>query len=179
MPDELQIRLIRPEEFGAAGELTMDAYREFAPARSSEWTEYLTRIGDIAGRAGHTTILVALLDGSIAGTATLELEQRVETDRDPPEPDEAHLRMLGVAPDLRRRGIARRLVEACIDEARRRGRSRLTLETTERMLAAQALYRAMGFRFVGSREVAPGLVFQDYELLIAAQEPDPALPAAT
>jgi len=167
---ELEIRPVRPDEYAAAGAVTMDAYREFAPQRSPEWAEYLVRIGDIAGRAGHTLVLIALLDGSIAGTATLELDHRVEADRDPPARDEAHLRMLGVDPGLRRRGIARRLVDACIDEARQHGRMRFTLETTERMVAAQALYRAMGFRWLGSREVAPGLIFEDFELPIAAAD---------
>ena len=58
---------------------------------------------------------------------------------------EAHVRMLGVAPESRGRGIARALMEACANEARARGKTLLTLHTTERMTIAQRMYELMGF----------------------------------
>ena len=58
---------------------------------------------------------------------------------------EAHVRMLSVAPESRGRGIARALMEACANEARARGKTLLTLHTTERMTIAQRMYELIGF----------------------------------
>src|SRR6185437_10494941 len=55
------------------------------------------------------------------------------------------IRMLAVSPSAHRRGVGRRLVEACIDRARADGRSRIVLHTAASMTAAQALYVGLGF----------------------------------
>src|ERR1700730_11722511 len=158
VPEVPEVREVRPDEYAVAGEVTALAYVEFADSASTEWGDYLKRIADIAGRAGRTTS-----SGSTRGA------------RAPPE--EAHLRVLGVDPGQRRKGIGRLLVNACIDVARTTGRRRLTLETTDRMRAAQALYRSMGFRWLRAREVAPGLSFQDYELRLDTVAGAAAAPA--
>jgi len=164
----LEIRPVRPEEYAIAGEVTAASYREFAPRGAPDWQAYLARIGDVAGRAGHTTVLVAVVDGHIAGTATVEIDRHIESGwREELAPDEAHLRMLGVHPSHRREGIGRSLVQATIDLARARGKTRLTLETTAEMRAAHAMYTAMGFTPTDRREVAPGLCFDGYELALA------------
>ena len=68
--------------------------------------------------------------GAIAGSATLELDARISPGPTAPlAPDDAHLRMVGVSPEHRGKGIGRRLVVACIDLARARGRRFMTLET--------------------------------------------------
>lgn len=167
MPSDIEIREVRPDEYAAAGEVTARAFDEHVAPASSDWVTYLARIADIASRARRTTVLVALVDGHIVGSATLELTEHVEpTWKDPVPDDEAHLRMVGVDPALRRRGIARALVNECISIARGQGRSKLTLETTERMHAAKSMYESMGFHALGAREVAPGLCFDGYELVL-------------
>lgn len=167
VPRDVEVRPIRPADFATAGEVTALAFREFAPPESGAWAGYLARIGDVAGRAQRTQVLVAVSDGEIVGSATIELDRRVELDGvDPPAADEAHLRMLGVHPAHRRQGIARALVLGSIAVARSAGRHRLTLETGAPMRAARAMYVAMGFVPTGSREVQPGLWFHDFELRI-------------
>jgi len=157
----LEIRAVRPSEFEAAGAMTRAAYHEFY---AGDGETYLERLGDVAGRAGAALVLVALQDSHIVGTATLELDQRIPNSSRPPlEPDEAHLRMLGVDPAVRRSGIGRQLVRACIDIARSRGKQRLTLDTIERMTAARAMYESMGFRGAGTSDRIPGVTFLMYE----------------
>jgi ribosomal-protein-alanine N-acetyltransferase len=59
--------------------------------------------------------------------------------------DEMHILNLAVAPDSRRRGIARRLVLAGIKHARAKGARRAFLEVRASNIAAQKLYSSLGF----------------------------------
>jgi ribosomal protein S18 acetylase RimI-like enzyme len=52
---------------------------------------------------------------------------------------------MGVVPASRRRGIARRLMQHALDEARAGGATRLLLEVFEHNAAARGLYESMGF----------------------------------
>lgn len=53
---------------------------------------------------------------------------------------------LAVAPEVRRHGIGRRLVEAAIGYARRTGAERIVLVSSTRLQPALRLYESMGFR---------------------------------
>lgn len=65
--------------------------------------------------------------------------------------DEGHITNLAVHPDYRRRGIGRLLLETLVRESAKRGIQRLTLEVRRSNLAAQALYRGLGFKETGVR----------------------------
>jgi GNAT superfamily N-acetyltransferase len=167
----VRVRPVRPEEYQEAGAVTLLAYREFMPP-DGDWGGYEKRLADVAGRATRALVLVADLDGTIAGTATLELDQRISSDSEqqpPLEADEAHLRMLGVHPNNRKLGIGHLLVDACIEHARTRGKRRLTLDTTERMVGARALYEGMGFTFRGYADRIPGMTLMIYERDISGE----------
>jgi ribosomal protein S18 acetylase RimI-like enzyme len=113
----MEVRAVRPEEYREAGRVTALAYREFAEPGETDWEEYLEDIADIGARAGRSDVVVAVQDDRIVGSATLELGERIDDDDPPLEPDEAHIRMLGVHPDARGRGAARALMEACFERA--------------------------------------------------------------
>jgi ribosomal protein S18 acetylase RimI-like enzyme len=150
----MEIREVLPEEYEEAGKVTALAYREFAPPGDEDWEEYLGEIADVAARAGVTTVLVAVEDARVLGTATMELDQKVPGS-DPErqlEPDEAHLRMLGVDPGARGRGVGRALVEASIELARTRGKRFIGLSTTNVMEIARGMYERMGFVPVPERD---------------------------
>jgi ribosomal protein S18 acetylase RimI-like enzyme len=159
----IEVRPAKPEEYEEAGRVTALAYREFLRPGDTDWADYLADIADVAGRADRTTILVATADGRILGSATLELEGRIDEEGDGKlAPDEAHVRMLGVHPDARRRGIARALMDACIDMAQRAGKRRMTLSTTHRMSPAQMMYEGMGFTRGTDRVFPDGFVLLSY-----------------
>jgi len=65
--------------------------------------------------------------------------------------EEAHLGNLAVAPEHRRAGVARVLVEDLLAAARARGTRTVTLEVRVSNFPAQALYRGFGFRLAGLR----------------------------
>jgi ribosomal protein S18 acetylase RimI-like enzyme len=169
---DIEIRPVREGEYLRAGEATAGAYREFVTPGQSGFEAYLTRIADIGARADRATVLVALIDGVIAGSATLELDSRVTpSTAEPLAPDEAHLRMLGVSPDHRGLGVGRSLVAACIELARNRGKRRLTLETSPLMVAAQRLYLTMGFTSTGERRTPDGTRLLAYTVDVQSQAP--------
>lgn len=65
--------------------------------------------------------------------------------------DELHVNNVASHQDFRRIGVGRSLMEAAIDEARRRGCLQVILEVRASNEAAQQLYRSLGFGFVGRR----------------------------
>lgn len=58
---------------------------------------------------------------------------------------------IGVLPEMRRRGIGRRLLDHCAERARAAGALRLMLEAAEDNAAALAFYRSAGFRAAARR----------------------------
>lgn len=59
--------------------------------------------------------------------------------------DVVDLHRIGVHPSRQRRGLARSLLAAVVDEARAQGADRMLLEVSSRNLAALALYTKSGF----------------------------------
>jgi ribosomal protein S18 acetylase RimI-like enzyme len=160
----VEIRRLRPEEYAQAGRVTALAYRELGEVSPNP--DYLDRVGDVATRARHAVILGAVEGGRVLGSVTVELADRIPGGhpRPPLEPGQAHVRMLGVDPEARRRGIGRSLMEAALDLARRAGKDRITLETTTSMEAAQRLYESMGFRRGPDQVYDDGFRLLTYEL---------------
>jgi ribosomal protein S18 acetylase RimI-like enzyme len=159
----MEVREVRPEEYEEAGRVCALAYREFLPpAPDEDWHGYMALLADVADRVARTTVLVAVVDGHVLGTATVELDGSVDGEVEL-APNQAHLRMLGVDRAVRGRGVGRALVDACIDIARVRGRTLVTLHTTDLMHTAQHLYRSMGFE----RDPARDIRFDNGFLLVA------------
>lgn len=159
----ITIREAAPEEHDEAGRVTAGAYAEFARPDDADWRGYLARIADVAGRAARTTVLVAVDGDRIVGSATLELTARVEEPDDPPlRPHEAHIRMLGIDPAARGRGIGTLLMEACERLAVDRGKTLMTLHTTGRMVAAQRMYERLGYVRGEDRVFPDGFVLLSY-----------------
>jgi ribosomal protein S18 acetylase RimI-like enzyme len=67
--------------------------------------------------------------------------------------DAGELKTLYVHPSLRRQGWGRRLTELAMDYARTRGKTKMILWSDTRFLDAHSLYRSMGYREIGIREL--------------------------
>ncbi|MDP9296852.1 MAG: GNAT family N-acetyltransferase [Actinomycetota bacterium] len=160
-----EVRDVRPEELAEAGAVTVAAYSEFVRPGDADWEAYVEELRNVEARAARAVVLVAVEEPpGVLGTVTLELSSRIDEDFEPLEPDRAHVRMLAVRPEARRRGVARALMEACADRARAAGKRRLTLHTTERMIAAQAMYARLGFARSEDHVFPNGFVLLGYEL---------------
>ena len=161
----MEFRLARPEEYAEAGRVTALAYREFVPDdESREWLAYLDRIANVSDRAARTRIVVAVEDGRVLGSATLEVDGRTEEDDERPlEPDEAHIRMLGVDPNARGRGVAKGIMAGCEGLALEAGRTRMTLNTTNMMQAAQKMYESLGYQKLPDQTLPSGFVLMAYQ----------------
>jgi ribosomal protein S18 acetylase RimI-like enzyme len=157
-----EVREARPQEYEEAGRITADAYREFVRPGETAWEDYLGHIADVAGRVDRTTVLVAVEDGRILGSATIEVDGRIDESDGPLAPEQVEIRMLGVAPGARGRGVARALMAACEQRARERGRTLVTLHTTPRMPAAQRMYERLGYDRGADRLFDDGFVLLSF-----------------
>ena len=159
----IEVRLALPEEHDETGRVTAGAYREFVGPEEDDWHDYLDHIANVAQRAEFAEVYVAVEDEQILGSATLELGERIDPHEDPPlSPHESHIRMLGVAPEARGRGVARALMTTCEDRARASGRTLMTLNTTQRMTTAQRMYEALGYVRGEDRVLPDGFVLISY-----------------
>ena len=129
---------------------------------------YLERIAAVADRAPRTVILVAVDDGTIVGSLTLELSRRVNPDDDPLEAHRAHIRMLGVAPDHQGRGIGKALMHDAEARARAAGKTEMTLHTTEPMATARAMYAGLGYERSPDDVLPDGSVLMGYRKELGA-----------
>src|SRR5918995_7493742 len=162
----IEVRRATPADYAEAGRITAEAYREFVRPGDDDWERYLLRIADVRARADQTTIMVAVEDGRVLGSLTLELDGRVrDSDQEQRQldPGEAHIRMLGVDPAVRARGVARALMAASEARARAAGKTFMTLHTTLRMEAAQAMYERLGYERLEDRVYPDGFVLLSYK----------------
>lgn len=137
--EPFEIREVLPAEREAAGRLVVTAYRSIG----LDVGGYEAEIADVAGRLAHGTVLVAIADGRLAGCATLAPAGSPLCEVE--DPEGWAIRMFGVDPAMRGRGLGRALIDACIGRARAGGGARLWLHTEPEMVAAGRLYARSGF----------------------------------
>lgn len=85
--------------------------------------------------------MVSVEDGKVCSYASLSLAL-----------DEGEILNVATHPSHRQQGHARRVLLSLIEEAKRRGLVRLTLEVRESNISAQNLYSSLGFEVCGRRK---------------------------
>lgn len=138
----IEVRLATPEDLETAGEVVRAAY--FALPDYPRDREYDQIIGDVAGRAAHSTVVVAVAGERIVGCLTY-LADSTHPDAEHGDPDAATFRYFGVHPDAQGLGVGAAMVAWCEQQARRDGLRRIRIHTLESMPAAQRLYLHLGF----------------------------------
>jgi ribosomal protein S18 acetylase RimI-like enzyme len=173
----VEVRAVEPAELSAAGELVVSAYRALPGAHLSDG--YAAKLADVARRAREADVLVAwtAVSKSVVGCITF-VPGPASPWAELLEDGEAGIRMLGVDPVARRRGIGRALVDACIERARDRGCRALMLHTTPWMTAAHRLYEKLGFTRFSARDWTPepGVSLLSYRLTLLEPRTTSTLP---
>lgn len=173
-PSGISVRAARDAELDQAGDAVRAAYQ----ADGHGVGDYLDVIADARTRARDAEIAVAVdplgrITGSVtlvgAGSAWAELAQA---------PGDTEIRMLGVRPEDRGRGIGRALMEWCIEHARELGARRLLLATQPTMTAAHRVYDQLGFTRRPELDFSPvpRVHLLAFELPLSAQADPPPGP---
>lgn len=137
----VDVREIRPDEVDGVGRLTVAAYVGLGRPLPDD---YLAELADVAARARAAVVLVALVDGAVAGAVTY-VDDPANPFAEFDDPTAAGFRMLAVAPEAQGRGVGEALVRACVGRARGAGKARLVLHSATWMVGAHRLYRRLGF----------------------------------
>jgi GNAT superfamily N-acetyltransferase len=163
---KVKIRQARQSELDTVAALHVAAYDEYRSSLPAEaWEYYRHDLMNVRGRLGASRLLVAEVDGQLAGAVTLYLDDTPEKRRMWPR-GWAGIRLLAVLPAFRKQGTGRKLMEACLRLCRKKGISTVGLHTTEMMAAARRLYERMGFIRDPKHDFhpAPGVVVMAYAM---------------
>jgi GNAT superfamily N-acetyltransferase len=158
----MQVRVAGADDIEPARTVLRAAYSQYESAFPSEnWTPYLADILDLEGRADASELIVAELDGRIAGCVSYfppgaKASYPSDSFSEHWPVEWSAVRLLAVDPSARRAGVGRRLTEVCIDKASEQGAPALGLHTTAPMSVARAMYERMGFERVPRYDFRPG-----------------------
>ena len=148
----MQIRDIEPDEHAALGRLMVDVYSRLegfpGPAEQPRYYEMLANIGAFATRRGARVLVALSPTGELWGGVVYfaDMSEYGSAGAAPLEKNASGVRLLGVDPHVRGRGVGRALSKACIELAREQSHGCVVLHTTQPMRAAWALYESLGFR---------------------------------
>ena len=139
-----------------------DAFTSDAPTEQLKpAASYLSRLGSERPEGGHFT-LGAWLDGKLVGAISCERDARLKVRHI------GHVVGMMVRSEARGHGVGRRLLEACIAQARRaQDMELLTLSVTSSNVAAAALYEGAGFKRYGrlTRAIKLDDAYHDKDLM--------------
>lgn len=156
------IERLSAADHAVVGRLLLEAYTDYAERMGTEWprlrdglvhaAERLTdaEVGGVRGPSALEAVVFYFAPGKSDGLIFPR--------------DWASLRLLGVAPAARGRGLSRCLTEWCIERARVDKATRLGLHTSEAMTTARGLYERMGFVVDGELPMNFGLRYWRFRL---------------
>jgi len=160
MTTQPTIRVARPPEYSAIGELTLLAYADVLA--EGEDDEYRSVLLDAPGRAADAELLVAV-DHTQALLGTVTVGRPGTPLAEIAHHQEVEVRMLAVAPDFERRGIGRSMMQHVFDMASAEGFEGLVLSVISTNTAAASFYRSLGYTRSPDRDWNP---MPDKDLLL-------------
>lgn len=167
----LLLREARSDELDEVSLLVRDAYRQYEDFfPPGAWKFYVEDMMDVRKRLNESQLIVAELEGQLAGTVTLYLDAGHSSQEGWPK-GWAGIRLLSVHPAYRGRGIGRALMEECIRRCHNQGIATIGLHTTEMMDVARRMYERMGFVRIPEFDYygKSGLVIMAYRLDLKPQ----------
>ncbi|WP_410608116.1 DHA2 family efflux MFS transporter permease subunit [Amycolatopsis sp. lyj-109] len=144
-PAGVRVRTAGRGDHAAIRRVLSAAYAQYAGKVAPEvWDAYRADLLDLDRHACHGQLLVAEVDGKIAGYAAFYPDATVQNLGWPG--GWAGGRGMGVHPDFRGRGVANALMAALEHRARESGAPVFAFHTSGFMTAALALYARLGYR---------------------------------
>jgi len=143
-PAVIEVRPAVAQDLPVVRRIVTAAYAEFEPwLTPANWALMTSNIAKVIEPGAPGMLRVAEIDGQLAGTVTYLPPGPKDYRRVPSE--WAVIRVLGVDPALRGRGVARALTADCLALAQADHAPAVGLHTAEMMVAARTLYEQAGF----------------------------------
>ncbi len=171
MINELTYRPGTVNDLTQLKELGLAAYGEFARILTPEnWGKMQATLSDeekLLQLIDTAKVYVCAYRGNIIGMAYLVPHGN-------PTPiypaDWCYIRLVGVHPDHRGKGIAKTVTEYCINYAKRTGETTIGLHTSEMMDAARHIYESLGFKRQKEIDNPFGVTYWLYSLDLTTQK---------
>jgi GNAT superfamily N-acetyltransferase len=150
-------------EIRRASEADASAVAQLLHDFNSEYEDYTPGVAALTERLGELladgAITVLLAGGPPTGFALFRLRPSLWA-----KAGDAYLEELYVAPDHRRQGIGRALLEASINAARKAGANHFELTTGETDKEARTLYEGRGFTNREGSPEGPRMLYYELDL---------------
>jgi len=146
----VEVRLARPEELDAVGELTVRAYAAYTLGPGDP---YVARLRDAESRARAAELWVAADGDRLLGSVTCCPPG--SSYREVSRSDEGEFRMLAVDPDARGTGAGTALAAHCEERALAHGAVGMALSSLAAMTAAHRIYARLGYARDPERDWSP------------------------
>jgi GNAT superfamily N-acetyltransferase len=150
-PATVAVRDLSPDETAILGRMLVDVYANLpgfpTPGEQPDYYRMLADIGRFADRPA-TRVLGALgVDGTLLGGLVYfaDMAQYGSAGIATTLRQVSGIRLLGVHPAARGRGVGKALTARCIRLARQAGHREVVLHTTRAMRVAWAMYESLGF----------------------------------
>lgn len=154
MESVISIGSIRVEEYDQVSQLLVESYSQYQESYENiqDWLDYAESLRDSVHNPFVDKILVARDGGEILGSLQLYTDSETAYNR----PDLAIfspiIRMLGVSPSARGKGVAQALLRESISYASEKGAAHIYLHSSDKMADAIRLYEWLGFKRDTSKE---------------------------
>ncbi|AXI11115.1 N-acetyltransferase [Oceanobacillus zhaokaii] len=146
MSNPITVNELDPNEIERLRHVLLESYQQYEEYYTPQgWKDYANIIVSSIDNPNVDKIFVAKLNNDILGS--LQLFQTAEKAYKLPELQiqAPIIRLLGVHPNARGRGVATELVKAVIKNAEVHGESHVYLHTTDFMVNAIKIYEKLGF----------------------------------
>lgn len=166
----MKIRGAVKDELSFLREQRVNAYREHAQSiPRAHWQALERAISSEADTQPGVELIVAELNGNIAGSVALFPPDTDAYEGNVERVDYPEIRMLAVSPECRGKGVASALIAECIQRARSKGCSAIGLHTGEFMKDAMKLYEKIGFERLPAYDFQPaddGITVKAFRLIL-------------
>lgn len=164
------IRDAKPDELPLIRNQRIEAYQEHEKSIPAEhWQALKQAISSEADISDGVELIVAEIEGKIAGSVALFPPKSDAYEGHVEEIDDPEIRLLAVSSEARGKGVASALIAACIERSKAKGFDCIGLHTADFMKSALTLYERLGFERLPEYDFEPakdGIIVKAFRLSI-------------